>query len=146
MCSVRWFGCLVLASVLVSAGCSDSVRLAEVQGTVTVNGKPVDKIQVEFWPIDKGPRSIGVTDSDGRFTLTTDDGKRTGASVGSHKIVLKDVGIMGDKFLGRAGEDVDMTQGKKPRIANLYGDVQTTTLERQVTSGKITIELEAKGP
>ena len=116
--------------------------MAEVDGTVKVNGKPVDKIQVEFWPTGKGPRSIGVTDAEGKFVLSSDDGKSKGAALGDHKVVLRDVGIMGDKFLGRAGEDVDMSKGKVSRVNLRYSDVAKTDLQKTVTDGKNTIEIE----
>lgn len=138
----RFVPFILLAGLIVASGCSGKPKLVEVEGTVKVNGQPVEGIQVEFWPTASGPRSFGVTDAQGRFTLTTDDGKEKGASVGMHKVVLRDVGIMGDKFLGRAGEDVDMTKGKKPRIANVYSDPHTTTVEKEVKSGKNQIDIE----
>jgi hypothetical protein len=133
-----------LVGLVTLAGCGGGPNLAEVEGTVTVGGKPVSGIRVEFWPEGSGPRSLGTTDGQGKYTLTSDDGKRKGASVGSHKVVLRDVGILGDKFLGRAGEDVDMTKGKKPRISNQYGEATKTTLTKEVTAGKKNvIDIEA---
>ena len=127
-------------------GCGGGPNLSEVEGTVKRNGKPLDKIQVEFWPVGRGPRSMGTTDAQGRFILMTDDGKRMGAVVGSHKIVLKDVGVLGDKFLGRAGEDVDMTKGKKPQVSNAYGDPTKTPVTKEVTAGKCVIDIELTVP
>ena len=124
------------ASVVLLVGCDSGPKLIDVQGTLTVAGKPLDKIHVEFWPEGNGPRSIGITDAQGKFTLTTDDGKTKGALAGSHKIVLRDVGVMKDQFLGRAGEDVDMNEGRKPRISDNYSDATRTTLTAEVTAGK----------
>lgn len=133
--------CAVVLAGLV--GCGDAgPKMAEVEGTLKLKGKPLDKIQVEFWPVAGAPRSMGVTDAQGRFALTTDDGKRTGARVGTHKIVLKDVGVLGDVFLGRAGENVDMTKGKKPQISDAYGDPEKTPLKREVTEGKCVIDID----
>lgn len=126
-------------------GCGGGPEMAEVDGKVTFQGKPLDKIQVEFWPTGDGPRSMGVTDEAGHFVLTT-DGSRKGAVVGSHKVVLKDVGIHGDKFMGRAGESVDMAKGKKSRVAKVYSEPLSTTLKRDVTSGKCTIDIELSSP
>ena len=95
--------CLMLPVIpLVAAlcGCGDSLNVAEVEGVVKLNGQPLDRIQVEFWPVGAGVRSVGTTDSSGRFKLMTDDGTREGAVVGSHKVVLHDAGALGDKFLG----------------------------------------------
>lgn len=135
-----------LVLCLLAAGCSGGPKLAEVEGVVKLNGKPLSGIQLEFWPEGSGPRSIGVTDEQGRFTLSSDDGKKKGAVVGKHKVVLKDVGVLGDKFLGRAGENVDMTKGQKPRIGGQYADPTKTPLTRDVTTGKCNIELDLKDP
>ena len=127
-----WLATLVISWLVVCSGCGESVPVAEVEGTVKLNGKPVDKIQVEFWPVGTGVRSVGTTDAEGRFKLMTDDGTRAGAAIGSHKVVLHDVGILGDKFLGRAGEDADMAQGKKPRISSEYADPEKSSLKAEV--------------
>jgi len=49
---------------------------------------------------------------------------------------------MKDQFLGRAGEDVDLNEGRKPRIADIYTDATKTTLTAEVAAGKA-IELSA---
>ena len=119
------------------AGCGgDKHSMAAVEGTVKLDGKPLDKIMVEFWPQSDGPRSFAETDSAGHFKLMTDDGKREGASVGSHKVILKDAGALGDKFLGRAGEDVDMSKGQKVRISGKYSSPETTSITKSVEAGK----------
>ena len=128
-------------------GCGGGTPMSEVEGVVRLNGKPLDKIQVEFWPTSSGPRSFGTSDQDGKFKLTTDDGKHDGASIGNHKVVLHDIGIMGDKFLGREGETVDMTQGRKSRVAAKYATPETTPISQEVVSGKkneVKIEVSAK--
>jgi hypothetical protein len=145
--------CMALRMLLVglifvsgTIGCSRGPQVAEVEGNVKVKGQPIDKIRVEFWPEGDGPRSRGVTDSQGHFVLSLEDGSQPGAMVGSHSVILTDVGILGDKILGRAGENVDMAQGKKPRIASTYANPQTT-LKKQVEAGKKNeIELEVDGP
>jgi hypothetical protein len=131
-----------LAAVIASSGCGvGGPRMAEVEGTVTMKGKPLDQVQVEFWPTSDGPRSIGVTDSQGRYTLQADNGKSKGALVGSHRILLKDLSVFGGKVLGRAGENVDL-KGKAARLPAHVGDVQRTPFKKDVTSGKNEINLE----
>ncbi|HUP77797.1 MAG TPA: hypothetical protein VM260_04480 [Pirellula sp.] len=127
----------VLVVLSTFSGCGgDKIKMAAVEGNVKLDGKPLDKIMVEFWPQSDGPRSFGETDSAGHFSLKTDDGKLEGASVGSHKVILKDVGVLGDKFLGRAGENVDMSNGKKPRISGKYSSPETTSITKSVEAGK----------
>jgi hypothetical protein len=136
------------AGVQFVLGCSGGANMAEVQGTVKVNGKGIDKIHVEFWPLSSGPRSMGNTDSEGHFELMTDDGKRKGAVVGSHKVVLRDHGLMAEKYIGkdiRELENVDINEGRKPRISLEYYDPEKSTLTQQVVAGETNqIDLEVK--
>ncbi len=132
----------VLIGLLVLVGCDSGPTLVEVQGTVKANGKPLNKIQVEFWPVASGPRSMGTTDDQGHYSLMVDDGKRKGAIVGSHNVVLKDVGVLGDKFMGRAGETVDLSKGKKSQIPVIYTDPLKTTIKKEVKSGPNTIDID----
>ncbi|MFN3158430.1 MAG: hypothetical protein ACE37I_03880 [Rubinisphaera brasiliensis] len=82
---------LSLAAVLTAAvGCGGSVagpELANVSGTVTVNGDPVEGLIVEFQPAD-GPPASGVTDGSGNYTLTATGG-RSGAQLGLNQVRVK---------------------------------------------------------
>jgi hypothetical protein len=116
--------------------------MAEVEGTVKKDGKPLDQVQVEFWPEGSGPRSIAVTDASGKYVLKSDDGKRAGAVVGSHRVVLRDAGVWGGR-VGRKTEGVDLAKGQKPRVSPLYGDAAKTPLKKSVAAGdKNTIDIE----
>jgi len=132
------------AFVLGALGCGGPT-IVEVTGTVKLNGKALDKVQVQFCPEQPGPRSIGMTDESGRFTLKTDDGQRSGAVVGSHRVVLTDTSIWDSKLIGRAAEGVDISKGKKSRIPLELNDVMKTTIKKDVTSGgKNDIEIDLK--
>lgn len=138
---------LLIAAVISTAGCGgNDIPFANVEGQLLVNGAPVKEVQIEFFPKTKGPRSIGLTDDQGRFTLKADDGQTIGAVVGTHKVVLRDLGNSGDKFLGRAADGVDMTNGKKPRVSDAYADAVRTPLEKEVSPGKCVIELSVPAP
>ncbi|HVK09200.1 MAG TPA: hypothetical protein VM597_10525 [Gemmataceae bacterium] len=140
--TARRFGALLLlAGAAALGGCGGGPPVAEVTGTVRSNGQPLEKIQVEFWPLQDGPKSVGVTDAQGRYALLI-DGSRPGAVVGRHKVILRDVGVLGDTFLGRAGESVDMTKGRKPRVGAAYTDPQRTPVEKAVTAGKNDIDID----
>lgn len=77
------------ASCLATAGCSssDAPPLAEAEGTVTMNGKPLSNIGVVFFPTGSGPMSSGNTDENGRFVLTTIK-PQDGAVVGQHRVAF----------------------------------------------------------
>lgn len=125
------------------AGCGDGIKVVPVEGTVTLNGKPLDKLMIEFWPESEGYRSFAETDAEGHFVLTTDDGERQGATVGSHRVIVKDTSVLGDKFLGRAAENADMSQGRKPRISNKFSTPESSPLKVVVeASGENKFDLE----
>jgi hypothetical protein len=75
-------------------GCGGGPRVGEVEGTVTVNGKPVGKLQVAFYPEravgEQRLRSIGFTDAEGKYRLRCDN-QMAGAMVGTHKVVVIDM-------------------------------------------------------
>jgi len=122
-----------LGSVLL-IGCGDGQPpMVEVEGVVQLKGEPLEKVRVEFWPLSNGPQSAGLTDDQGRFVLLAPDGVKKGAVVGKHKVVLKDVSIFTLEFKGRASADVDMTQGKKPRISSTYTNATKTPLEVDIS-------------
>ncbi len=137
--SIRLLRFCVIAlcfSPIVGCGASGP-RIVPVEGTVKLDGKSLDKILVEFWPTTDGPRSFGETDSDGHFKLTTDDGKRDGASVGVHKVTLKDTAVLGGKFMGRKGEEIaDMSAGRKSRIAGKFSGPDTSKLTVTIDASK----------
>jgi hypothetical protein len=126
------------------AGCSQGVPMAGVSGTVTMNKKPLNKVRIEFWPEKDGPKSSGVTDELGHYTLKTEDGKTPGAVVGSHRVILKDLLHYGDKFLGRKAEDMPvLNKDAKQRFAKSYENPNETPLKKSVSAGEPnTIDLE----
>lgn len=127
------FGVLLVLVVL--SGCDNAPQLVDVEGIVLLEGKPLDKVRVEFWPLGEGPQSAALTDESGRFALATLTDQQKGAVIGKHKVVLKDTSIFeGAEFLGRAGADVDMTKGRKPRIAAKYTNATLTPLETEIAS------------
>lgn len=139
---------LLLACVLVSgfaAGCGPGGPvLVDVEGTVTLNGKPLENIYIEFWPESDGPKSSAVTDANGKFVMKTADGVKVGAMVGKHRVLLHDKSIMKVQFLGRAGEDVDMTGGQKPRIDELYTSPTLSPLAIEITAENKDVKFEVE--
>ena len=94
------FLAIVLITIALS-GCGS--KYPSVSGTVTVDGKPISKIEVVFAPKPKadsaiaGPVSSAITDSSGRFTLKTRDGAE-GAVVGKHAVGFRWCDIHGDSL------------------------------------------------
>lgn len=77
----------------------DLPPLAAVTGTVTLDGKPIEKAHVLFQPLIEGPKgnlklgaSVGKTDKDGKYHLTYMyvDGKEIqGAVIGKHMVMIR---------------------------------------------------------
>ena len=81
---------LVLLSLLVlTVGCGGGDRppIGEVSGTVTLNGEPVEGVQVMFEPVAKGRSSSAMTDAQGHYVLDY-IGDTQGAIVGEHVVRL----------------------------------------------------------
>lgn len=82
---------LLMSAVLSAVGCGggDSLKLAPVKGTVTLDGKPVPYAQITFSPqAERGSSSTGLTNAEGRYELYFNRNRR-GAIPGSHKVVIQ---------------------------------------------------------
>jgi hypothetical protein len=93
----------VAALAVLAAGCSSGdYKVAKVSGKVTLNGKPIPRAAVMFQPvaigknINPGPGSTGVTDAEGRYTLTLVGTDSKGAVVGKHKVRITNFEEPGD--------------------------------------------------
>lgn len=134
---VRAFALLAITSLLsTGVGCSSGREVAEVTGVVTVDGKPMDLIHIEFWSTG-GPRSVGKTDANGKFELIIDDQtEQKGAVPGEHKVCLRDTWPSKDDYINEGGEWVDKSDGKKSRIDTKYYDAMNSPLSVKVEAGK----------
>ena len=82
------------AASLLFAGCGGPTTVP-VSGKVTAAGKPMAGIHVCFQPRSKGsesgaagPASVGTTDAEGRFTLSTIEPVLQGAVPGDHIVII----------------------------------------------------------
>ncbi|MBX3436502.1 MAG: hypothetical protein KF861_03355 [Planctomycetaceae bacterium] len=134
-----------LLQLICGCGGPKGPKVVEIEGVVTIDGTPAPKMSVEFWPMGQvGTKSRGITDDQGRFVMSTWDGEQKGAVVGRHKVVVRDNDLMKVPFAGRENENVDTTQGAKPRMADKYTNFNATPLEIEVTGDKrdLTIDVE----
>lgn len=136
---------VLLAAV---AGCSSGrLKTHEVTGTVTIDGKPLQSVNVEFWPeTSGGMRSFGKTDEQGFFTLKTDDARSAGATPGRHRVLLRDTWYMRDYKRGPNNEFVAVDNGERSRIDFAYYDPERTPLVVDVVSGKNHFDFTPDGP
>jgi hypothetical protein len=112
---------LVLVAVV---GCGKPYQVAQVSGTVTLDGKPLANASITFAPMATkdnaapGPTATGLTDANGHYTLIFD--KNTpGAVVGKCRIYITSVvsdGTVSDKD---GGGPVKRIKDKVPAKYNL---------------------------
>ena len=123
---IAWRVCLAGCLVLCLTGCIDPpVQTAAVSGRITLDGQPLAGAKVIFIPErfqiggQRVPYSYALTDENGRYKLTTVDGK-LGAAVGRNLVfittrnepVAKQVG--GDNSESQRANDEKAETEKQP--------------------------------
>ncbi|QDT65132.1 carboxypeptidase-like regulatory domain-containing protein [Calycomorphotria hydatis] len=78
----------IVVSLLCGCG-QQSVPIANVSGTVTLNGEPLPMAHVTFVPQGKGHPSHATTDNDGNYSLVYKT--TSGAVVGDHTVLISAV-------------------------------------------------------
>jgi hypothetical protein len=139
-----------VACGLLTLGCSSQNKLIPVSGQVTMNGRPLGNVRVDFHPDpDKGTRgtgSSGTTDAEGKFMLTVAP-NQPGAVAGHHRVILEDLDIYGSVLVGKGDyRNEDKGGGvrevaKKPRFAEIYRDLGKTPLRQEVTPGMAPVNI-----
>jgi hypothetical protein len=154
---------LLLAASAGVAGCSRGGPV-KVNGTITLDGKPLPGATVTFLPSREGGRSAsGLTEADGSFNLTTFK-PGDGALPGEYKITVQvsesdkstegvNPGQMDDKARaaffsrmnpgGRAKEE--MKKRRAPKVVpEVYSDLKRTPLKCIVpVDGKVEMALKS---
>ena len=141
VCATAVLACLGAIAI---AGCGKKPPLAQVEGTVRLDGRPLPDALVCFLPDPErgaaGPRSVAVTDESGHFRLRCDD-QRDGAVLGWHRVLLEDM-------LPYSTPRRDLAGGATPvlvsRIPTQYTATTQTPLSFEVKAGTQTIDLDLK--
>ncbi|VTU01257.1 Putative secreted protein OS=Rhodopirellula sp. SWK7 GN=RRSWK_05138 PE=4 SV=1 [Gemmataceae bacterium] len=135
--------CVTLLALLALApcGCGPRTTYGEVEGVVTVDGRPLPKVEVRFMPEPGGgsaARAVGYTDANGHYRLTLDGGE-PGVAVGSYVVCLA------DPTAKRPGSGpVKGRAAARPRFAVEFTDASRTPLrDYKVQPGRQTINLAA---
>jgi hypothetical protein len=128
---------------LATVGCRPADEFAPVSGRLRIHGEPAANVLVVFTPESTAdhvmPRSVGVTDDDGRFTLRTEQ-NRAGAVVGRHRVTLEDMNV----YAVERSEKPPTASNPTPtsRLPKEFSAVTTTPLERRVAAGSQEIDLD----
>ena len=157
---------LAIPAVLIMASCGTEEdvfgKRYPVSGSVTYNGKPLEKGDISFVSEDLTKNfGAGGTIVDGKYTLST-GGDQDGAAAGKYKVTIK----AKEESFTKAQEAFQKESGKdnaklpphvtakaqaaaKSFIPAGYGDTRTTTLTAEVKQESNTIDFElsdAKAP
>lgn len=124
------------ASVLTGCGGgADRPELVPVSGTVNYKGSPVDGATVTFSTEKSARSSSGVTDSSGKFKLTTFD-TNDGAPIGEHVVTIAKAEA--------AGEGDMQTAGKTPEQMKEMMDKQKARMQANFAEGPAKMILPTK--
>lgn len=152
-----WSARRIMLAIVLIAGCEaeaerapEPPKLVPVQGTVTVDGKPLAGAVVVFLPAfsDAGTHSVGETDRDGVYKLATL--YQPGAGVGDYRVIVSHV-VDADgtvaSLAARSGEYVppEVNHGQE-LVPPRYSDVSKTELRASVRPGTGSINLDLIGP
>jgi hypothetical protein len=134
---------LLVPVIPLMSGCfggSDVAELADVSGTVTLDGKPLTQASVTFLPVtDEGTESrpaSGVTDEHGQYELqysTTQAGARPGA----YQVSISTFREPGEDWSGNE------VPGAPETVPSVYNSATTLTAEVKVDGPPIDFELKS---
>jgi hypothetical protein len=146
----RFSLCAVSLALLV-AGCSsapgDRPELVPVSGTVVYNGKPIEGAEVAFWAEGAPRPAKGLTDAEGKFSLSMFD-FNDGAVPGANKVTVSKVaaavGSATDPTAAlsdptrMASQMQQAAKAKPPKneFPAKYNSQSTTPLTETVTAGQ----------
>lgn len=144
---------LMSAFVAVSCfvGCSKGgggVSTEYVEGTVHLNGTPVETAQVTFYPKEaqSGMPATGYTDASGKFKLTAakgDAGK--GTLSGEYVVTVTKITWLTERQMFE-GKEQDVPVKEVSHIPQIYAAEKTTPLTATVEAGKKnTFSFDLKG-
>ena len=121
---VLLIGCALLAGVIGCSGGGRNVKKVAVSGTVTLDGQPLEGVEIHF--AGDGHNGMGITRADGSYDLIT------GAAVGKNVIYFKPV----TSISAGAEEDTGIDSGQLDAMA-AGGTAPPPQIQVQVTGPKL---------
>ena len=149
----RFPGIACLAIALTTLfGCAQDPLPATVEGTLRLNGRPLDNCLVTFL-LEPGqeaqaPSSTGLTDQHGSYRLRGDN-RQEGAEIGWHRVTVQDLSVstgVHRRDHGRADRvlvyKTPLPPVRRSRVPDRYTSATETTLRKEVKPGHQVIDLE----
>ncbi len=140
---------LSLPCLLGGCGAGDHPDTYPVGGVVTLNGQPVAEATVNFFPVAEGQSSVGRTDAQGRYELTTFD-PGDGALPGEYQVAISKYELPS----GAADVDTEPSEEGSSDPESLvpqnvlperYASPQTSELRATVSEGTNRLDFELQG-
>lgn len=146
----------IALTALLAIGCGGR-EFAEVEGQITLEGKPLADVEVLFLPDpikgNQGNNASAFTDAEGNYKLMAPRDQRTGTVLGPHRVAFTDLTMVVDTTgagdvgkANRAPPSGPSMPGTKPRrFPKEYGDpLETPFQEIEIVSGKQVCNFELK--
>ena len=134
--------CLLAGSMLCTLGCAGSEpQLAEVSGTVQLDGTPIEEGSIQFIPVEgaKGPGAGGVI-THGKYHITRDKG----VTVGKNRVELRAFRKTGRRVIDATGPPGTTTDERVQAFPAEYNDRSTVVEEIQPGSNTIHFNAETR--
>ncbi|MEQ1828820.1 MAG: carboxypeptidase-like regulatory domain-containing protein [Pirellula sp.] len=139
------FLCLIASLVASVVGCgSGGPQLGRVKGKVTVDGKPVPRASITFFPDFQGSTSYGVTDNNGNYELMFTDTDH-GAMVGKFHVGIASKKMARDEMPdGMKPEEFTKMNAEFVEIPKKYRGERAFEVEVKAGSNTINLEMDSK--
>jgi hypothetical protein len=135
-------------------GCGRDSPAGTVEGTLRLNGNPLDNCLVTFLPEPgqgvKSLRSTGVTNRQGAYRLRFDN-QQEGAAVGRHRVTVQDLSASSGVVRRDHGVvDAEVHENTPPppfrrsRIPQSYMSSSDTPLRKEIRPGHQVLDLDIK--
>ncbi|HBT76457.1 MAG TPA: hypothetical protein DEB39_05930 [Planctomycetaceae bacterium] len=139
---------LAVVITVVLAGCSDGkIRTELVEGTLTLDGKPLPGAQIRFTPKspDQGLAAFGRSDTDGRYRIQTLAGRPNAGTVPGEYLVTvsKTELVPNGKMVYSMGEMIEARDSVQ-LLPESYSQTSKTPFSAVVVPGKNEFHFDVK--
>ncbi len=127
---------ILIVSLTTLVGCGPGgPETADVSGTITLDGKPLQDAEVYFSPVEGGRTAVGRTDESGTYELHFTASK-SGAMLGAHEVAISTF------TEPSADDDGNSVPGKPELVPKKYRSGGESALTVEVQSGSNTLDFE----
>jgi hypothetical protein len=150
----KLFFVVICFSFLILSGCGSGTPfpVEAVEGTVTLDGQPVEGAVLTFVPAhsNEGKAAYGRTDGTGTYKLTAFNGGKSGAGtmVGHYIVsILKEVPVReptAQELADQEKKGIEINIPLRSIVPVRYNDAQTSGLTAEIVKGKNIIHFDLK--